>query len=234
MSVLKLVPPNADQRRDAVAAVAAAAAMLGLYAVGHLSPMPRFHHEKPPVVLQVLPVPPEPVATPLQPPRPRPVLAKSQPQSHATPSPTPMPTPAPSARPLAAAPVSATPMPSAPAKAEATPAPVAPPAPRVNVSADREFEARIRALIEQQKTYPTGRQAAIEKPAGIVHACVDISRDGAVRSVSIQESAGAGLLDQAAKRLMNTLSYPAFPEAVYAGAASHVFCTRLKYEPPSN
>ena len=103
-----------------------------------------------------------------------------------------------------------------------------------NVSADLAYEARVKALIEGRKSYPTGRQAATEKPQGTVHVCVSVSRAGASLGVSVKEGSGSNLLDTAAKRLLQTLEYPAFPESVFAGEESHVICTNLEYKSPTS
>ncbi|BEV71446.1 hypothetical protein THUN1379_09280 [Paludibacterium sp. THUN1379] len=222
----------ADQRREALAALVAALVMAGLYGLAHLAPLPHFHQEKQAIAIELQPAPPEPQPAPPIPQAQAPApVAQPQPvlrQAVSKPQPAPSPIPQPSA------------VPAAPSRTVTTPSPVpspvraAEPAPKANVSADREFEAKVRAYIERQKSYPTGREVAIEKPEGTVHACVELGRDGGVRNVSVQQGSGFASLDKAAQRLLNTISYPAFPEGTFSGDTSHVFCTRLKYEPPTN
>jgi len=235
------LPPLRLLRRETVAALASLATIGALVYLQHAGRMPSPHREEPPqLMVQLAPVP-EPLPTP---------VATPQPAQPTKPEPTPVKTaPTPAAKPTvskrADAPATASPAADGSAKTaspdnraatptQATPAPVKPAAPQANPHADRQFEARVRALLEARKSYPTGRQAAIEKPAGTVHACVELARDGSVRNVSLEEGGGSPLLDQAARRLMQGLDYPAFPDGAYGGAAQHVFCTRLKYEPPGS
>ncbi len=92
----------------------------------------------------------------------------------------------------------------------------------------------MRTLIESRKRYPTSRQASIEKPAGTVGACLTLSRDGAVKGSSITISSGSVLLDSAATRLIEGVSYPPFDEAHFKGQPSRVFCMSIDYQPPSS
>lgn len=228
---------RADTRREGVAWLASACSMALLFALRHLDPLPLTHEPATPMLVRLEaapvlePLPVVPRATPQMPARPQSAPARpvtTAPDADTAP-----------ARPSTAAPAMAAAVATTAAAAAGTVAaakmaepPLA--AARSTANADHVFEARIRGLIEQQKTYPSNRQAAIEKPEGTVHACVELGRDGSVRAVSIQDSAGSALLDQAARRLLSSIGYPAFPESSYAGASAHVFCTRLKYEPPSN
>lgn len=119
-----------------------------------------------------------------------------------------------------------------PVEAPVHEAPVVPPTPAVNLQADQRYEAALRSYIESRKSYPTGRQAALEKPEGITRMCLRLNRKGSLIEASMRGSSGSGLLDQAARRLLAGLSYPPFEEMAFRGQDEHEFCVHLKYEAP--
>lgn len=98
---------------------------------------------------------------------------------------------------------------------------------------DPQFESVIRQLIESSKRYPTGREASLQKPQGVVTACVVLKRDGHLQEVQIQQSSTYPLLDSAAKRQLASLQYPPMPESSFVGSAQHSFCVKLDYKFPS-
>jgi protein TonB len=98
---------------------------------------------------------------------------------------------------------------------------------------DTEFEHKIRQLIEASKRYPTGREASQQKPQGVVVGCVLLQRDGSLQEMKIQKSSTYPLLDNAAKRLLSNLQYPAMPEDIFPGRANHSFCVNLDYKIPA-
>lgn len=98
---------------------------------------------------------------------------------------------------------------------------------------DQAFEGKIRHLIESSKRYPTGREASLQKPQGVVVACLVLQRDGMLQEVRLQKSSTYPLLDNAAKRLLSNLQYPSIPEDIYPGHASHSFCVNLDYKAPA-
>jgi len=121
--------------------------------------------------------------------------------------------------------------PSRPIQAAAAPALASPEVNRVD--ADRDFENKIRFLIEGSKRYPTGREASLQKPQGVVVACVTLQRDGNLQEMKIQKSSTYPILDNAAKRLLANLQYPPMPQDIFSGHASHSFCVNLDYKVPA-
>jgi protein TonB len=101
------------------------------------------------------------------------------------------------------------------------------------VDADRDFENKIRFLIEASKRYPTGREASLQKPQGVVVTCVTLQRDGNLQEMKIQKSSTYPILDNAAKRLLANLQYPPMPQDIFSGQASHSFCVNLDYKVPA-
>jgi protein TonB len=123
------------------------------------------------------------------------------------------------------------------AQAEAAPQKPAAPAPAQMLpkgNADHGYEAKVLALVEAHKLYPTGRQAMLDHPQGTVQVCVVLSRNGEPGGARIASSSGSMLLDQSARRLVSGLTYPPFPEQVFAGQASHEFCMSVEYQSPDD
>lgn len=116
-------------------------------------------------------------------------------------------------------------------KASATPAAVSTDAKRADL--DGDFEHKIRNLIESAKRYPTSREASLQKPQGVVVACVLLQRDGSLQEMKVQKSSTYPILDNAAKRLLSNLQYPPMPEDIFPGRASHSFCVSLDYKVPA-
>lgn len=250
------LPVLAYERRDALSAILTVA-MAGFLLAG--APVLRSERIEPvraaedrmelallelPTPLRAGPQPPLPVSP--APPKPR--------VKHQPPGPTPPVRPAPMRSPTAAPVQRASPAPTSVAAPEATEEPSAatatPPeqapastrrgrATEVSDAPDSEhlnkdYERKIRTLVESKKQYPTSRQASIEKPTGKIALCVMLGRSGNVRSVDVSSSSGSLLLDNAAVRLVESLSYPAFGEASFPGEPSHVFCMTLDYQLPSS
>jgi len=190
--------------------------------------------DPPPIQLELTPPEPEPtppprkaepVPPPVSPVTPR--LIRSPVVTHDT-APTPN-TPSPATPPSPE-------QPSPPSQAhltEAAPVPVAPPVPPPsNTNAERNYETALKAFIESRKTYPSGRQVALERPEGTAHVCLHLARNGHLQDTILKESTGSILLDQAARRLLASLSYPPFEEGAFRGQDEHDFCVHLKYEVP--
>jgi protein TonB len=121
--------------------------------------------------------------------------------------------------------------PARPSQATATPAVASPETNRVDL--DKDFENKIRSVIEASKRYPTGREASLQKPQGVVEACVVLQRDGSLQEMKVQKSSTYPILDNAAKRLLANLQYPPIPTDIFPGQASHAFCVNLDYKVPA-
>lgn len=118
-----------------------------------------------------------------------------------------------------------------PSQAVAMPSVSSPEVKRVDV--DSDFESHIRRLIESAKRYPTGREASLQKPQGVVVACVILQRDGSLQEVKVQKTSTYPILDSAAKRLLANLQYPAMTQDMFVGHLSHMFCVNLDYKVPA-
>jgi protein TonB len=191
------------------------------------------------------PAPPQPVQPP------KPVLAPSK----ATPA---LPTPSSLlAVPSPAAPVTATPptpaAASEPAKVEAprpvqvapavAPQPVAetvkptppppPPQPQPPSSAavENAYVQNVRALLNANKRYPTGREASLQRPSGKAVVWFVLNRNGTLQEAGIEGSSNSILLDNAALSTVRRTSYTPWPEGSWPGQTQHRFTVTLDFVP---
>lgn len=160
------------------------------------------------------PVVPKPVPKPK--PTPKPVVAKAAPK--------PVPQPQPQPTPVASAPVR-------PAAEPAKPAPPAPAAPKVDVAAlEGGYMQGLRSDMERFKQYPTGRQAALERPTGDVVVWMLVDRAGNVLDSGIETPASSMLLNRAATTSLKRIKQvKPFPEQAFGGKSQHRFTATFNY-----
>lgn len=96
-------------------------------------------------------------------------------------------------------------------------------------SLERAYEMELKSLIEAKKTYPTSRQASIERPEGDVEVCMSLNRKGELITSVIESRSGSIILDRSATRLVSSLSYPAFPADAFSQEMQRRFCVVLEY-----
>lgn len=192
---------------------------------------------------------------PVQPPKPVPTPSKPTPAMPAPPvlpALTPAPTPAPTtpAKPVAAltpAPVSQSvaASPSEPTRTEsprptstATAAPPQPPAePAKTTSApssaaiENGYVVNVRALLNANKRYPTGREASLQRPSGKAVVWFVLNRNGTLQEAGIEGSSNSILLDNAALSTVRRTSYTPWPEGSWPGQNQHRFTVTLDFVP---
>lgn len=181
-------------------------------------PAPVDEHEP---VLPLIPPPPRPTAAP------RPV-ATPRPVARSLAKPPTMPAVRPATRTAAAPPTPVAPTPS-PAPIT-TPAP--PPAPPKVDSAGLEggYLQALRGDIERFKQYPSGRQAALERPSGNVVVWMLVDRAGNVLDSGIDIPASSMLLNRAASASLQRLKHvKPFPEQAFGGRAQQRFTATFNY-----
>lgn len=191
-----------------------------------------------------LPVPPPPAQPP------KPVLSPSQPTPAMPPPPVlTAPTPAP---PTTAAAVTAAPVsqpvpatPSEPARVEsprpvqsaiiAPPQTVAEPAkpapPPSSVAIENGYVVNVRALLNANKRYPTGREASLQRPSGKAVVWFVLNRNGTLQEAGIEGSSNSILLDNAAVSTVRRTSYTPWPEGSWPGQSQHRFSVTLDFVP---
>jgi protein TonB len=130
-----------------------------------------------------------------------------------SPRPTPTPTPAPSFP-------TATPVQEAPKMA------VQPP---VSVSLENNYIVSVRATLNANKRYPTGREASLQRPSGKVKLWFVLTRNGALQDAGIDESSNSIILDNAALSTLRRTTYAPWPEGSWASQSQHKFTVTLDF-----
>lgn len=92
--------------------------------------------------------------------------------------------------------------------------------------------SQLRAMLDANKRYPTGREASLQRPAGKVVVWFVLARSGALQDSGVEVSSESILLDKAALATVRRSTFPAFPEHAWPGASSHKFTATLDYLPP--
>jgi len=132
-----------------------------------------------------------------------------------SPRPTPTPTPAPS-------------FPTAPPVQEAPKMAVQPP---VSVSLENNYIVSVRATLNANKRYPTGREASLQRPSGKVKLWFVLARNGALQDAGIDESSNSIILDNAALSTLRRTTYAPWPEGSWASQSQHKFTVTLDFVP---
>lgn len=132
-----------------------------------------------------------------------------------SPRPTPTPTPAPSFP-------TATPVQEAPKMA------VQPP---VSVSLENNYIVSVRATLNANKRYPTGREASLQRPSGKVKLWFVLARNGVLQDAGIDESSNSIILDNAALSTLRRTTYAPWPEGSWASQSQHKFTVTLDFVP---
>ena len=131
------------------------------------------------------------------------------------PTPTPTPTPAPS-------------LPTATPVQEAPKVAVQPP---VSVSLENNYIVSVRAILNANKRYPTGREASLQRPSGKVKLWFVLARNGALQDAGIDESSNSIILDNAALSTLSRTTYAPWPEGSWASQSQHKFTVTLDFVP---
>lgn len=131
-------------------------------------------------------------------------------------------------------------------------APVAPPSPAVTSTApsmqvkapekssanaaqtatvEAAYISRVRDYLKSIKRYPTGREASLQRPAGVVEVWFVLARSGELLDMGITTPSGSMLLDAAARSTVRRGEYPPFPPEAWNGKAQHRFTVELDFYP---
>jgi protein TonB len=173
--------------------------------------------------------PPKPVLTPSKPtpalPSPPPVLSAPSPVAPATTSPT----PATSSEPAKAEITRSIQVAPAVPQAMAEPAKSAPPPSSANI--ETAYVSSVRALLNANKRYPTGREASLQRPSGKAVVWFVLNRNGTLHEAGIEDSSNSILLDNAALATVRRTSYAPWPEGSWPGQSQHRFTVTLDFVP---
>ena len=199
------------------------------------------------------PVSPSSPPPPVQPPKT--VATPSKPTPAMPPAPVlsaPTPTPAPTSPATPAAAVTAPPVsqsvpatPGEPTRAEsprATPTasaaptqavaePAKPAQPPSSAAFENGYVVNVRALLNANKRYPTGREASLQRPSGKAVVWFVMNRNGTLQEAGIEGSSNSILLDNAALSTVRRTSYTPWPEGSWPGQNQHRFTVTLDFVP---
>lgn len=125
------------------------------------------------------------------------------------------------------------PAPAVPAKAAEPAKPAAAKTQASNGAQESAYQQTLRGVLEESKRYPTGRQAAMERPQGSVEVWLEVDRNGKVLNSGIAKRASNMLLNRAALSSLQQISQvPPFPADAYAGQNSKRFSATFTYQAP--
>jgi protein TonB len=101
----------------------------------------------------------------------------------------------------------------------------------VNVSLENNYIASVRAMLNANKRYPTGREASLQRPAGKVKLWFVLTRNGAIQDAGIDESSNSIILDNAALSTVRRTTYTPWPEGSWPSQSQHKFTVTLDFVP---
>ncbi len=104
----------------------------------------------------------------------------------------------------------------------------------IAASMESEYAAKLRAMLNSTKRYPTGRAASQQRPQGKVKVWFTLNRAGTLLDAGILESSNSNLLDDAAIATVRRGVYPAFPHETWVGQEQHKFSAEIEFTPPSS
>ena len=124
-----------------------------------------------------------------------------------------------------------TPAPSLPTATPVQEAPKMAPQPPISVSLENNYILSVRATLNANKRYPTGREASLQRPSGKVKLWFVLARNGALQDAGIDESSNSIILDNAALSTLRRTTYAPWPEGSWASQSQHKFTVTLDFVP---
>jgi protein TonB len=103
--------------------------------------------------------------------------------------------------------------------------------PPVSVSLENNYIVSVRATLNANKRYPTGREASLQRPSGKVKLWFVLARNGALQDAGIDESSNSIILDNAALSTLRRTTYAPWPEGSWASQSQHKFTVTLDFVP---
>ena len=124
-----------------------------------------------------------------------------------------------------------TPAPSLPTATPVQEAPKIAAQPPISVSLENNYIVSVRATLNANKRYPTGREASLQRPSGKVKLWFVLTRNGALQDAGIDESSNSIILDNAALSTLRRTTYAPWPEGSWASQSQHKFTVTLDFVP---
>ncbi len=101
----------------------------------------------------------------------------------------------------------------------------------VNVNVENNYVSNVRATLNANKRYPTGREASLQRPAGKARVWFVLFRNGSLQEAGIEESSNSILLDNAALTTVRRTDYAPWPEGSWPSQTQHKFTVTLDFVP---
>jgi protein TonB len=89
----------------------------------------------------------------------------------------------------------------------------------------------VRAQLNANKRYPTGREASLQRPSGKAVVWFVLNRNGTLSDAGIEDSSNSIILDNAALSTVRRTSYATWPEGSWPGQSQHRFTVTLDFVP---
>ena len=96
---------------------------------------------------------------------------------------------------------------------------------------ESSYVATVRAQLNANKRYPTGREASLQRPSGKAVVWFVLNRNGALHEAGIEDSSNSIILDNAALSTVRRTSYATWPEGSWPGQSQHRFTVTLDFVP---
>lgn len=96
---------------------------------------------------------------------------------------------------------------------------------------ENNYIVSVRATLNANKRYPTGREASLQRPAGKVKVWFILLRNGSLQEAGIDESSNSIILDNAALSTVRRTNYAAWPENSWPNQSTHKFTVTLDFVP---
>jgi protein TonB len=100
-----------------------------------------------------------------------------------------------------------------------------------SASMESSYVATVRAQLNANKRYPTGREASLQRPSGKTVVWFVLNRNGALQEAGIEDSSNSIILDNAALSTVRRTSYATWPEGSWPGQSQHRFTVALDFFP---
>ena len=124
-----------------------------------------------------------------------------------------------------------TPAPSLPTATPVQEAPKIAAQPPISISLENNYIVSVRATLNANKRYPTGREASLQRPSGKVKLWFVLARNGTLQDAGIDESSNSIILDNAALATLRRTTYAPWPEGSWASQSQHKFTVTLDFVP---
>ena len=98
-------------------------------------------------------------------------------------------------------------------------------------ASESTYTSGVRATLERNKRFPTGREVSLNQPKGASEVTFVLDRRGKVKSATISKTSNSQPLDAMAVTLVKRARYAPFPADVWEGSATKRFAVNYNFTP---